>query len=524
MPFTWGRDDYERLRKLLARQSFLKTPDGQLGFVTGLYANTPDAKILDQLGTRGDSFTYAVYLLEQLGNYDDGRVSKRMVEGLIERLGPGDDVDFLNGLLARYFGGHSPIVPAVVPSPPPAVEPVTVELFDGEDLEPTPFMADLERLRADLRTLHEDDRDDVTQIIQAVTLQQAGQDEIRRNLDELAGWAAGTLRDLRGDQAAIRAQLETLAQHNLTANQYVMASIPIVPGLLSYNVELGSGHTADLRAIWEKLRGKVSGIRARGEGRRRARRPEQAPTRAPRSHAILVGVTRYAQNTGLSELQYCARDVAAVEQVLAQAGYLTQIFADGKRAAPIREDVLSALVAQAENAAEGDLLLFYFSGHGTTEKGEGYLLPRNTRVGIMADTAIKTARVLEIMNESPARAKVLVLDACHSGAQIGKASAEMTAEFIEQVYRQAEGVAVLASCAQKQVSWEDVSLRHGAFTSAMLEGLSGLADFDGKGFVSVQDLNRYARERVAAWGRAQSKVQTPTLKYDGSGDIVLIDT
>jgi uncharacterized caspase-like protein len=72
------------------------------------------------------------------------------------------------------------------------------------------------------------------------------------------------------------------------------------------------------------------------------------------------------------------------------------------------------------------------------------------------------------------------------------------------------------------VSWEDDALGHGVFSSAVLEGLSGLADRDGKGLVSAQDLNRFVRERVAKWCRANKKIQTPRLKHDGDGDLVVL--
>jgi hypothetical protein len=54
--------------------------------------------------------------------------------------------------------------------------------------------------------------------------------------------------------------------------------------------------------------------------------------------------------------------------------------------------------------------------------------------------------VREIVAASPARARVIVLDACHSGAAIGKAGPAMTPEFIQRVFTEAEGMAVLASC------------------------------------------------------------------------------
>ena len=40
--------------------------------------------------------------------------------------------------------------------------------------------------------------------------------------------------------------------------------MPIIPGILSYNVELGSQHQAGLRRIWERIKGKVQGKAAYG--------------------------------------------------------------------------------------------------------------------------------------------------------------------------------------------------------------------------------------------------------------------
>jgi uncharacterized caspase-like protein len=177
-------------------------------------------------------------------------------------------------------------------------------------------------------------------------------------------------------------------------------------------------------------------------------------------------------------------------------------------------------VAQA--AGEADLLLFYFSGHGIAEGGESYLVPRDAKLAALKQTAVAMKDVREIMESSVARAKVIVLDACHSGAAIGKARPTMTPEFIERVFTEAEGMAILASCKQGQQSWEWPAQQRSVFTHFLLEAIQGKADFDGKGFVTVSDASRYVTDGVKAWAVENGVPQTPTLQYTVAGDIVLL--
>ena len=86
-------------------------------------------------------------------------------------------------------------------------------------------------------------------------------------------------------------------------------------------------------------------------------------------------------------------------------------------------------------------MLFHFSGHGIAEGGESYLLPRDAKAAALRYTAVAMADVRTIFEQSPARAKVIILDACHAGASIGRSAAIMTPEFIQRVFEEAEGVA-----------------------------------------------------------------------------------
>jgi serine/threonine protein kinase len=244
------------------------------------------------------------------------------------------------------------------------------------------------------------------------------------------------------------------------------------------------------------------------------------------SWGTLVGVNDY-QDPAFSSLSVCANDARLIcDSLRAASGYRTgclRLLADDQEPTPTKSEILASLQAAAQSAEEEDLLLFYFSGHGVAEGNKGYLLPSDARYGVLADTSISVQRVCEIMLQSEARAKVLILDACHSGAQIGKAPLAMTPEFMQRVFDEAEGIVVLASCKQGQVSWEWPQENCSVFTSFLLEGTLGAADQDGKGFVTMYDLARYVTDGVKLWAVRRRRVQTPTMQAQVVGDIILVD-
>jgi uncharacterized caspase-like protein len=199
-----------------------------------------------------------------------------------------------------------------------------------------------------------------------------------------------------------------------------------------------------------------------------------------------------------------------------------RLLTDDTSELPTRDNILVALKAVADATEPDDLLLFYYSGHGDEDGGESYLVARNGRRLVLRDTAVRVSRVKEIMEEAPARAKVIILDACHSGADIGgKGPKPMSAEFIRRVFEQAAGMVILASCTQGQLSYEWQAQERSVFTHFMLEALKGEADRDDKGFVTVQDTNRHVVNGVKLWASQRNVSQTPTLEYRAAGDIIL---
>lgn len=98
----------------------------------------------------------------------------------------------------------------------------------------------------------------------------------------------------------------------------------------------------------------------------------------------------------------------------------------------------------------------------------------------------------------------------------------MPKDFIRRVFEQAEGLAVLASCKQGQLSYEWHENERSVFTHFLLQAFGGAADRDEKGFVTVQDASRHVTDGVKLWASQRNRIQTPTLQYTVAGDIILV--
>jgi predicted DNA-binding protein len=379
----------------------------------------------------------------------------------------------------------------------------------------------LRRIEAKLDHGRAEDRQAVTQILDAIAQNRIEQAEAVQIVAELRAWTQGVQQSGLPLNPELREALDTLAEHTGSAYQYLQLALPIIPGILTYNVELGSQHQLDLKAIWERIKTRL-GKGAKSDG---ATADPEALYGIGNRWAVLIGVNEYEDKANYGQLHVCVKDVEAIRERLTAGGFAPgriRLLTDHTAELPTRANILTALKAVADATEPDDLLLVYYSGHGDEAGGESYLVGRDGRRLVLGDTAVSVSRVKVIIEEAPARAKVIMLDACHSGAEIGgKGPKPMSEEFIRRVFEQAEGLAILASCKQGQLSYEWRENERSVFTHFLLEALAGRADLDEKGFVTVQDANRHVANGVKLWASQRNVSQTPTLRYTVAGDIIL---
>jgi WD40 repeat protein len=131
----------------------------------------------------------------------------------------------------------------------------------------------------------------------------------------------------------------------------------------------------------------------------------QTPQR-PQRQALVIGNGAYAE----APLANPVNDANDVAKALRDIGFEVTLLTNTN----LRQ-IEETVDAFSHQLGPGAIGLFYFAGHGVQVAGENYLIPLNTRLEREADVryeAVALGRVLNALNESPAAAKVLIIDAC----------------------------------------------------------------------------------------------------------------
>jgi hypothetical protein len=246
-------------------------------------------------------------------------------------------------------------------------------------------------------------------------------------------------------------------------------------------------------------------------------------------YAIVIGVNNYVEG-GLG-LRYCQNDATAMAALLTQLGYTVILLTDDaadEDHKPTVFNIRAALAALKARFGEDELCLVYFAGHGALVDGAAYLLGRDSRTADLRNTALPLRDVESYLRDSGSRRLILILDACHSGVDIGRdptpVGRGIDPAFIHNTHELAVGFVVLAGCTATQRSQDDPTKQHGVYTFYLLEGLSGKAatTAGSKRFVTVDDLKDYVLNSVRAWCFANmAALQMPTARIEGVGDMIL---
>ena len=261
--------------------------------------------------------------------------------------------------------------------------------------------------------------------------------------------------------------------------------------------------TAGALAVTEmaKIRGAV----------RRATGSDVAP--GARLHVLAIGISDYGEAARHLDLAYAdhdARDVAAALRS-SQGG----LYAEVRATALVNAEATKARIfagleeirAGMEAGGGADLAVIQFSGHGDMVDGGFYLLPHGIDDGSSAAVKANGLPATQFHDEIAAIAPhgrvLLLIDACRSGGATAPPDRSLRAMM------RSANVTVLTSCAEKQLSREDMAWENGAFTEALLEALGG-ADYDHDGLIGIGDLCRYLGERVPAMtdGAQRPEVET----------------
>ena len=154
-----------------------------------------------------------------------------------------------------------------------------------------------------------------------------------------------------------------------------------------------------------------------------------------------------------------------------------------------------------KNIGPEDVFIFYYAGHGVMSLDEFYLVMNNVTNlygddEMLKQKAVSAHELLELSKEISAQKQLFVLDACQSGgaltalAQRGAAREKSLAQLARS-----SGTYFLTASQDAQFANEASDLKHGLFTYAILEILTGKnGNSDEK--ITVNQIKSYVEIRV----------------------------
>ena len=228
-------------------------------------------------------------------------------------------------------------------------------------------------------------------------------------------------------------------------------------------------------------------------------------------YAVIVGISRY--HNPVLNLQYAAKDALAFYNFLLSpiGGSFhpenVKLLLNENATAPNLRSALGTFLARAH---KDDLIIIYFSGHGSptpVNKNDLYLLTYEADLNDLARTAFPMDEIKRYLEKSIiAKRVVIIADSCYSGGiqlmGVGvHAASKSLSRYLSGLSRSRYGLASITASRIFGSAIEDKKYGsgHGIFTYYLLKGLTAdsfIADTNHNGLVDLAEAYHYVRKRV----------------------------
>jgi tetratricopeptide (TPR) repeat protein len=231
----------------------------------------------------------------------------------------------------------------------------------------------------------------------------------------------------------------------------------------------------------------------------------------PRSYALVIGVAKYKNLPATAQLSYPNRDAEDMYTTLisAEGGQFPaenvhKLINENATVANIRQELEQWLPSVTK---DDDRVLIYFAGHGFVSGGKAYLAPYDIDLHSIPTTAYPMEDMgKDIGGKIKGKWKVLITDACHSGAITPETDRAQVNQTLLDLQK---SLFSLTASRDREQSFESDQFGggHGVFTYYVVKGLEGEADTNGDGVVTADELSEYVHTNVRL---ATQAAQNPT--------------
>jgi uncharacterized caspase-like protein len=174
-------------------------------------------------------------------------------------------------------------------------------------------------------------------------------------------------------------------------------------------------------------------------------------------------------------------------------------------------EIRRALDWLASAPTSHDVAMLFMAGHGVDDQGGRYFfVPQEVGPKEAMSQGLSYQDIRRALASVAGRV-LFFIDTCHSGAAWGNPgkSATDVSRIVNDLNSPENRVMTFASSTARQLSYEHVNeWGNGAFTKAVVEGLTGKADFFQNGYVTASQLDTYVSDRVPKLTLGQ---QTPAI-------------
>ena len=191
------------------------------------------------------------------------------------------------------------------------------------------------------------------------------------------------------------------------------------------------------------------------------------PARAVSAHALIIGNGAYA---GSGRLDNPVNDAKAMSRKLRDLGFTVTEVNDANRA-----KLVNAFAQFSRTAANAEITLLFYSGHGVQIYGTNYVLPIDVDQNDIAQATLQGVSLNSVIEQfMPGKTKLVFLDACRDNPLVRTASRGMTKGLAPISVSQ--GTLIAYSTKDGQVALDGVGQKNSPFTTALLDHLADPID------------------------------------------------
>jgi WD40 repeat protein len=255
-------------------------------------------------------------------------------------------------------------------------------------------------------------------------------------------------------------------------------------------------------------------LKWRGGSRRRAAWRESFVVK-PKLYIFAVGVSQYAdEKYNLLFAHKDARDFIKTMQGQKDLLYRDVVVYRGlalTNSEATKDEILDGLDWIRKETTSNDVAMVFFAGHGVNDQNNYYFFcPHHIDPDKLLRTGVSFSDIRNIVSAIAGKALFFV-DTCHSGNSLGLAGRRGNLDInivINELSSAENGVVVFSASTGSESSYEHAEWDNGAFTKALVEGMSGAASYGDTGRITYSMLNVYISERVKELTKGQ---QHPTM-------------